>query len=199
MHRAWGRILLIGAAGLGCLLSGIGVVIGLDKADQVASVIGACVGVAALGLSVYGMRSQRAAGTPQQGHEEPSRFRPHLWVWPGLCVLVAIAGAAVVVLALELSNPASAPNGDLWMAADRLYTVRGAALAKIESTPEATPARCAKVTAWVTELGFTGLRAGDQLCARSTEGRYAMLRVDTLPSSPHGNGYFVFYGRVWKS
>ncbi|MFI7702212.1 hypothetical protein [Nonomuraea sp. NPDC049480] len=116
MHRAWGRILLIGAAGLGCLLGGIGVVID-----------------------------------------------PHLWVWPGLCVLAAIAGAAVVVLALELSNPASAPNGDLWMEADRLYTVRGAALAKIESTPEATPARCAKVTAWITELGFR--------CPGNTAGR----------------------------
>ncbi|GAA0409419.1 hypothetical protein Acor_36560 [Acrocarpospora corrugata] len=98
----------------------------------------------------------------------------------------------------ELDNPDSAPNGDLWMEPGHLYTVKSAALAKIESSPEATPARCARVTAWTTRIDFSALRAGDQLCARSAEGRYAMLGVGSLPASPRSGGYLVFFGRVWK-
>lgn len=98
----------------------------------------------------------------------------------------------------ELDNPASAPNGDLWMKPGHLHTAKSAALAKIEPHPDATPARCAHVTTWRKSVAFADLRPGDQLCARSTEGRYATLRVESLPTSPQGDGYFVFHGRVWK-
>jgi hypothetical protein len=39
---------------------------------------------------------------------------------------------------------------------------------------------------------------GDQLCGRSTEGRYAMLRVITLPAPSGDSGFFVFRGIVSK-
>ncbi|WP_159024521.1 effector-associated domain EAD1-containing protein [Streptomyces scabiei] len=98
----------------------------------------------------------------------------------------------------ELDNAASAPNGDLWMRPGHLDAVDSAALAKIERSPDATPARCARVTSWATRIDFSTLRVGDQLCGRSTEGRYAMLRVITLPAPSGGSGFFVFHGIVWK-
>ncbi|WP_439649146.1 protein kinase domain-containing protein [Herbidospora mongoliensis] len=98
----------------------------------------------------------------------------------------------------ELDNPTSTPNGDLWMKTDHVHTAKSAALAKVESSPDATPTRCARITAWTNRVDFADLQPGDQLCARSAEGRYAMLRIESLPTSPQGDGYFAFYGRVWK-
>ncbi|GAA1108142.1 hypothetical protein GCM10009663_57480 [Kitasatospora arboriphila] len=98
----------------------------------------------------------------------------------------------------ELDNPSSNPNADLWIATDRLYTTNSAALAPIETTPDATPARCARATTWTTRIDLTALHTGDQLCAHSTEGRYAVIRITSLPaSSPSGN--LVFHGIVWKN
>ncbi|MEV6212531.1 hypothetical protein [Kitasatospora sp. NPDC051914] len=97
----------------------------------------------------------------------------------------------------ELDNPNSNPNGDLWIAPDRIYTTNSAALAPIETTPDASPARCARATAWTTRINLTALHVGDQICAHSTEGRYAVIRITALPAT--ANGYLVFHGIVWKN
>ncbi|WP_030276759.1 transcriptional regulator [Streptomyces sp. NRRL B-24484] len=98
----------------------------------------------------------------------------------------------------QLDNPNSNPNGDLWITTDHLYTTNGAAVAPIETTPDATRTRCTSATTWTTRIDLTALHTGDQLCAHSTEGRYAVIRITALPATgPSGN--LVFHGLVWKN
>lgn len=58
----------VGACAIGVTLAGLGgcfVVIGLDEADRLASVVGSLVGVVGLGLSGYGLLlTRRAPGGP---------------------------------------------------------------------------------------------------------------------------------------
>lgn len=65
--RNWKRVLAWGVGGV--TLLGLGVflvVVGLDNADKWASVIGLFVGLAGLGMSVYGMASSRRAQRSSQ-------------------------------------------------------------------------------------------------------------------------------------
>jgi hypothetical protein len=87
-------------------------------------------------------------------------------------------------------------SGDLRIDQDGLYTQKGAALTLIEDTPDATYARCSQVQAWGSRVHFSQLHAGSQLCARSYMGRYASMKVTSMPSETVA-GEFVFYGRVW--
>jgi hypothetical protein len=89
-------------------------------------------------------------------------------------------------------------SGDLQMDQNGIYTVLGAKLGIIEDSPEPTYARCAQVQTWTTRVNFATLHVGSQLCAQSRMGRYAMLQVRALPSSPASNGRFIFYGRTWQ-
>jgi hypothetical protein len=89
-------------------------------------------------------------------------------------------------------------SGDLQMDQNGIYTVLDAKLSVIENSPELTYARCAGIQAWTSRIDFRTLHEGSQLCAHSRMGRYAMLQVRALPSSPASDGRFVFYGRTWE-
>ncbi len=89
-------------------------------------------------------------------------------------------------------------SGDLQMDQNGIYTALGAKLSVIESSPEPTYARCAQVQTWTTRVDFVTLHEGSQLCAQSRMGRYAMLQVRALPSSPASNGRLIFFGRTWN-
>jgi hypothetical protein len=73
-RRIWFWVgLLIGAAALGGLVVYL-VVVGLDAADKVASVLGLFVGLAGLGLAAFGLRSPRPEPdrpAPSHGGTEP--------------------------------------------------------------------------------------------------------------------------------
>ncbi len=88
-------------------------------------------------------------------------------------------------------------SGDLQADQNGIYTTLGAKLSVIEDSPEPTHARCSQVKTWTTRVDFVTLHEGSQLCAQSRMGRYAMLQVRALPSSPASNGRFIFYGRTW--
>ncbi len=53
---------------------------------------------------------------------------------------------------------------------------------KSRSSPDASLGRCARITTWTDRVAFADLRPGDQLCARSAEGRYAALRIESSPT-----------------
>ncbi|HSV65515.1 MAG TPA: toll/interleukin-1 receptor domain-containing protein [Mycobacteriales bacterium] len=91
----------------------------------------------------------------------------------------------------QLSN-----TGDVHVDATGLYTTAGAKVAIIETAPPADYARCAHVTGWQTRVPFTALSVGSQMCAYSTQDRYALLRVKSVPSGDDPR--FIFYGRTWE-
>jgi hypothetical protein len=60
---------LWGVGGLLLVAAGVGVVrLGLEKADQVASVVGALAGVAGLAVALYGLRRPAPATPPAAGN-----------------------------------------------------------------------------------------------------------------------------------
>jgi hypothetical protein len=89
-------------------------------------------------------------------------------------------------------------SGDLKMRQDGIYTTLGAKLSIIEDSPEPTYERCSQIQTWTTQVAFTALHEGSQLCAQSRGERTAMLKIRTLPSSPASNVQFIFYGRTWQ-
>ena len=89
-------------------------------------------------------------------------------------------------------------SGDLQMDQHGIYTVRGAKLSIINDSAAPTYDRCAQIQSWSTRVDFTALQEGSHLCAQSSGGRYAMLRVAALPSSQESHGRFIFHGRTWQ-
>lgn len=89
-------------------------------------------------------------------------------------------------------------SGDLQMDQGGLSAFLNAGLAVIEDTPDATRDRCASVQNWVTRVEFSSLHVGSQLCAHSRGGRYAMIKITALPTSPASNGRLFFFGRTWE-
>ena len=88
-------------------------------------------------------------------------------------------------------------SGDLNMDQDGIYRQKGAWLAIIPDTPEATyGTSCSPSLSWVPRIHFADLRVGGQLYARSSTGRYAKMRVTSLPSETAA-GEFIFDGTVW--
>lgn len=63
-RKRWVWISLMAAGGLVGALGVVFVVLGLDRADQLASVVGVFVGLAGLGVSVYGVVLARRTGSP---------------------------------------------------------------------------------------------------------------------------------------
>jgi hypothetical protein len=89
-------------------------------------------------------------------------------------------------------------SGDLQMDQHGIYTVRGAKLSIINDSAAPTYGRCAQIQNWTTRVDFSALQEGSHLCAQSSKGRYAMLRIAALPSSQEIHGRFIFYGTTWQ-
>jgi hypothetical protein len=88
-------------------------------------------------------------------------------------------------------------TGDLFMDPTGISAVKGAHLAVVHDSPDANRDSCQQVTTWTTRVEFSALHVDSQLCARSWQGRYAVIQVHALPNSPGSNGNFVFFGRTW--
>jgi hypothetical protein len=89
--------------------------------------------------------------------------------------------------------------GDLVMDEYGIYTARGAKLSIVDDAAELTYDSCAQVQTWTDRVEFSELQEGSLLCAQSSGGRLAMLRVRTVPSAPaDSDGHFVFYGKTWE-
>jgi hypothetical protein len=89
-------------------------------------------------------------------------------------------------------------TGDLQMDQHGIYVVGGAKLSIISNPIEFAYRRCAQFQNWSTRIEFTALREGSHLCAQSSTGQYAMLRIAALPSSEGSHDKFIFYGRIWQ-
>jgi nucleoside phosphorylase len=90
------------------------------------------------------------------------------------------------------------PPGDLRVDRNRLYTSAGAGIALLSGVQQASYAQCAALptSAWTTEIPLADLAPGVQLCGYSTEDRYAVLQVISLPSA--SDRRFIFFGRTWQ-
>src|SRR5437899_9526350 len=73
-------------------------------------------------------------------------------------------------------------SGDLRMDLQGIFTQKGASLAMVPDAPSATYRSCSRIQNWVGRVDFSQLHVGSQLCAHSFTGRYAYLRVTSLPS-----------------
>lgn len=94
-------------------------------------------------------------------------------------------------------QPVGDGSGDLRMEQGGIRTVQGAKLSVVNDSAELSYDRCAQAQNWTTRVDFAALRKGSRLCALSSRGNYAALRVDTLPEPSGSNGRFIFYGRNW--
>ncbi|MFD9703196.1 hypothetical protein [Lentzea sp. NPDC059081] len=99
---------------------------------------------------------------------------------------------------IEYWRQAQDSPGEVRMDDTGLQTALGAKLAVIEDAPAADRDRCSQVTAWRDRVEFSELHEGSQLCGRSRVGRYASLKVQTVPASQSSNGRFIFYGITWN-
>ncbi|MCA1709203.1 MAG: hypothetical protein LC808_40350 [Actinobacteria bacterium] len=89
-------------------------------------------------------------------------------------------------------------SNNLYMNTAGIYTELDAKLSIIDDSPDTTYSHCKQVTNWVSNVDFAVLHKGSQLCALSHTGRYAVLKVYTLPASAGQNDSFVFYGKTWQ-
>lgn len=89
-------------------------------------------------------------------------------------------------------------SADLLMAQDGIHTARGARLSVVSEAAEPSYDHCAQLETWTDQIDFTDLQAGSQLCARSSEGRYAMFQILHVPSAPENDMRFIFFGRTWE-
>jgi adenosylhomocysteine nucleosidase len=89
-------------------------------------------------------------------------------------------------------------SGDLRIDENHLYTVESAGLALLSGTVPASYARCAGLpsSSWTRKILLVDLAAGAQLCGYSTDDRYAMLQVISVPSARDRR--LAFFGRTWQ-
>jgi len=83
-------------------------------------------------------------------------------------------------------------GGDLHLKPDFLVTGSGAMLAVV---PTADWATCSTVHPGQTKIPYSALAVGTHLCADSTEGRHARLKVLSAPTA--ADQRLVFYGYTW--
>lgn len=83
-------------------------------------------------------------------------------------------------------------GGDLHLKPDFLVTGSGAVLAVV---PTADWATCSTAHPGQTKIPYSALAVGTQLCADSTEGRHARLKVLSAPTA--ADQRLVFYGYTW--
>jgi hypothetical protein len=93
-------------------------------------------------------------------------------------------------------------TGDLHAEPGALTTNLGAQLTVVARSPDADTdpdawyGGCRKLGPWQINIPYSSLKVGDQLCALSYTGRYAVMKIRSVPSV--SDPRLIFYGRVWN-